>query len=158
MSVAQKLYENGYITYMRTDSMNLSGQAINAARNEVEKQYGEEYLFERVRNFGKAKGAQEAHEAIRPAGSSFHSSRKSGLSGRELKLYDLIWKRTIATQMAEAQLEFTNVTITAEKDDTKADFKTSGKKFSFPDFSVPMLKEATIRKQHSKTRRFSCPR
>jgi DNA topoisomerase I len=134
MSVAQKLYENGYITYMRTDSMNLSGQAINAARNEVEKQYGEEYLFERVRNFGKAKGAQEAHEAIRPAGSSFVHPKKTGLSGRELKLYDLIWKRTIATQMAEARLEFTNVTITAEKDDTKADFKTSGKKILFPGF------------------------
>ena len=134
MSVAQKLYENGYITYMRTDSMNLSGQAINAARNEVEKQYGEEYLFERVRNFGKTKGAQEAHEAIRPAGSSFTHPEKSGLSGRELKLYDLIWKRTIATQMAEAQLEFTNVTITAEKGDTKADFKTSGKKILFPGF------------------------
>ncbi len=134
MSVAQKLYENGYITYMRTDSMNLSGQAINAARNEVEKQYGEEYLFERVRNFGKTKGAQEAHEAIRPAGSSFTHPEKSGLSGRELKLYDLIWKRTIATQMAEAKLEFTNVTITAEKGDTKADFKTSGKKILFPGF------------------------
>lgn len=134
MSIAQKLYENGYITYMRTDSMNLSGQAINAAREEVEKQYGEEYLFKRVRNFGKTKGAQEAHEAIRPAGSSFIHPEKAKLSGREFKLYDLIWKRTIATQMAEAELEFTNVTITAEKDDTRADFKTSGKKILFPGF------------------------
>jgi len=134
MSVAQKLYENGLITYMRTDSTNLSGQAINAARNEVEKQYGEEYLFKRVRNFGKSKGAQEAHEAIRPAGSSFIHPENAKLSGREFKLYDLIWKRTIATQMAEAELEFTNVTITAEKDDTKADFKTSGKKILFPGF------------------------
>ena len=134
MSVAQKLYEKGMITYMRTDSMNLSGQAIGAAREEVEKQYGEEYLFERVRNFGKTKGAQEAHEAIRPAGSQFVHPEKSGLSGREFKLYDLIWKRTIATQMAEAELEFTNVTITAEKDDTRADFKTSGKKILFPGF------------------------
>ncbi len=134
MSIAQKLYENGLITYMRTDSANLSGQAINAARNEVEKQYGKEYLFERVRNFGKSKGAQEAHEAIRPAGSSFVHPEKAGLSGREFKLYDLIWKRTIATQMAEAQLEFTNVTITAEKDGTQADFKTSGKKILFPGF------------------------
>jgi DNA topoisomerase-1 len=134
MSIAQKLYENGFITYMRTDSANLSGQAINAARNEVEKQYGEEYLFERVRNFGKSKGAQEAHEAIRPAGSSFVHPEKSGLSGRQFKLYDLIWKRTLATQMAEARLEFTNVTITAEKDGTKADFRTSGKKILFPGF------------------------
>ena len=134
MSIAQKLYENGLITYMRTDSANLSGQAINAARNEVEKQYGKEYLFDRVRNYGKSKGAQEAHEAIRPAGSSFVHPEKAGLSGREFKLYDLIWKRTIATQMAQAQLEFTNVTITAEKDGTQADFKTSGKKILFPGF------------------------
>lgn len=134
MSVAQKLYENGYITYMRTDSTNLSSQAINAARNEVENQYGEEYLFDRVRSYGKAKGAQEAHEAIRPAGSSFTHPEKTGLSGRQLKLYDLIWKRTIATQMAEAKLEFTNVTITAEQNGTKADFKTSGKKILFPGF------------------------
>lgn len=134
MSIAQKLYENGLITYMRTDSANLSGQAISAARAEVEIQYGKEYLFERVRNFGKSKGAQEAHEAIRPSGSSFVHPEKSKLSGREFKLYDLIWKRTIATQMAEAELEFTNVTITAEKDGTKADFKTSGKKILFPGF------------------------
>lgn len=134
MSVAQKLYENGLITYMRTDSTNLSGQAINAARNEVEKQYGKDYLFERVRQYGKSKGAQEAHEAIRPAGSSFVSPEKAGLSGREFKLYDLIWKRTIATQMAEARLEFTNATITAEQDGTKADFKASGKKILFPGF------------------------
>lgn len=134
MSIAQKLYENGLITYMRTDSASLSGQAISAARDEVEKQYGKEYLFERVRNFGKSKGAQEAHEAIRPSGSSFVHPEKAGLSGREFKLYDLIWKRTIATQMAEAELEFTNVTITAKKDGTEADFKTSGKKILFPGF------------------------
>lgn len=134
MSIAQKLYENGLITYMRTDSANLSGQAISAARAEVEKQYGKEYLFERVRNFGNSKGAQEAHEAIRPSGSSFVHPENSKLSGREFKLYDLIWKRTIATQMAEAELEFTNVTIIAEKDGTKADFKTSGKKILFPGF------------------------
>ena len=134
MSIAQKLYENGHITYMRTDSARLSGQAINAARNAVEEQYGKEYLFERVRNFGKAKGAQEAHEAIRPAGSSFKMPEQTGLSGREFKLYDLIWKRTIATQMAEAVLEFTNVTITAKKNGTEAEFKTTGKKILFPGF------------------------
>ncbi|MEX0823019.1 MAG: type I DNA topoisomerase [Balneolaceae bacterium] len=134
MSIAQKLYENGFITYMRTDSTNLSGQAIGAARNAVETQYGEEYLFKRVRNFGKSKGAQEAHEAIRPAGSSFTHPEKTKLSGREFKLYDLIWKRTIATQMAEAKLEFTNVVLTATEGDTRADFKTSGKKILFPGF------------------------
>src|SRR5690625_2942490 len=134
MSIAQRLYESGLTACMRTDSPTISGQAIHAERNEVEKQYGKEYLFERVRNFGKKKGAQEVHEAIRPAGSSFVHPEKSGLSGREFKLYDLIWKRTVATQMAEARLEFKNVTITAEKDDTRADFKTSGKKILFPGF------------------------
>ncbi|MFU8812288.1 MAG: type I DNA topoisomerase [Balneolaceae bacterium] len=134
MSVAQKLYERGLITYMRTDSANLSKQAISAARNAVEEQYGAEYLFERVRNYGKSKGAQEAHEAIRPSGSAFIHPEKTGLSGREFKLYDLIWKRTVSTQMAEAELEFTNVTITAEEGDTRADFKTSGKKILFPGF------------------------
>lgn len=134
MSVAQKLYEKGLITYMRTDSANLSGQAINAARTAVEDQYGEEYLSQKVRNYGKSKGAQEAHEAIRPAGSNFIHPEKSKLSGLEFKLYDLIWKRTIATQMAEARLEFTNVTITAEEGETKAEFKTSGKKILFPGF------------------------
>jgi len=134
MSIAQKLYERGLITYMRTDSPTLSGQAINAARTAVEDEYGKDYLFERVRNFGKKKGAQEAHEAIRPAGSSFIKPENAKLSGREFKLYDLIWKRTIATQMAEAELEFTNVTITAKNGDTSADFKTSGKKILFPGF------------------------
>src|SRR5690625_3564695 len=134
MSTAQKLYENGLITYMRTDSMNLSSQAISAARNEVEKQYGAEYLFERVRNYTKSKSAQEAHEAIRPAGSSFVHPERAKLSGRQFKLYDLIWKRTIATQMADAQLEFTTATITATSDGTEADFRASGKKILFPGF------------------------
>ncbi|MDZ7694778.1 MAG: DNA topoisomerase [Balneolaceae bacterium] len=114
MQIAQKLYENGLITYMRTDSARLSGQAINAARTAVEDEYGKDYLFKRVRNYGGgSKGAQEAHEAIRPAGSYFKKPEKAGLSGPDFKLYDLIWKRTIATQMAEAELEFTNVTIEA---------------------------------------------
>jgi len=135
MSIAQKLYENGLITYMRTDSTNLSGQAINAARTAVEEIYGSDYLFKRVRNYSKkSKGAQEAHEAIRPAGSFFKSPEKSGLSGRQFKLYDLIWKRTIATQMADAELEFTNATITAASGNTSADFKSSGKKILFPGF------------------------
>ena len=156
MSIAQKLYERGLITYMRTDSANLSGQAINAARTAVEDEYGKEYLFERVRNFGKkSKGAQEAHEAIRPAGSSFIKPEKAKLSGREFKLYDLIWKRTIATQMAEARLEFTNVTITAEHGDTKADFKQAAKRFCFPDSSGRMLKGVMILKRRSKTRKIS---
>lgn len=135
MSVAQKLYEKGFITYMRTDSTKLSSQAIGAARDAITEQYGDEYLFERVRQYGsKSKSAQEAHEAIRPSGSSFVHPEKTGLSGREFKLYDLIWKRTISTQMAEARLEFTNVTIRAEHEDTKADFRANGKKILFPGF------------------------
>ncbi|RNC83995.1 MAG: type I DNA topoisomerase [Balneola sp.] len=135
MSVAQKLYEKGFITYMRTDSTRLSSQAIEAAREGILEQYGEEYLFERVRNYtAKGKTAQEAHEAIRPSGSRFILPEKSGLKDRELKLYDMIWKRTIATQMAEAELEFTGVTITATNNDTSADFRASGKKILFPGF------------------------
>jgi DNA topoisomerase-1 len=135
MSVAQKLYEKGFITYMRTDSTRLSGQAIGAARDAVTDEYGEDYLFERVRNYSKkGKGAQEAHEAIRPSGSRFVKPDKAGLSGREFKLYDLIWKRTIATQMAEAELEFTNVTIRASHNGTDADFRAGGKKILFPGY------------------------
>jgi len=134
MGVAQKLYENGLITYMRTDSARLSGQAINAARTAVEKEYGKNYLFERVRNYGKAKGGQEAHEAIRPAGSKFRKPEEAGLSGARFKLYDLIWKRTIATQMEQATLEFTNVTIEADANGKTAAFRTSGKKILFPGY------------------------
>jgi len=135
MRIAQKLYENGYITYMRTDSITLSGQAINAARKAVEKNYGKDYLYKSVRAFkSKSKGAQEAHEAIRPAGSYFKKPERTGLRGRDFKLYDLIWKRTVATQMAEAELEFTNVTITATENDTEAAFRSSGKKIVFPGF------------------------
>lgn len=135
MRTAQKLYEEGFITYMRTDSTNLSGQAINAARSAVSEMYGDDYLFERVRSYGKkSKGAQEAHEAIRPAGSSFVTPEDSGLTGVHFKLYDLIWKRTIATQMAEAQLEFTNAIIEAKSGDTTAEFKASGKRILFPGF------------------------
>ena len=134
MGVAQKLYENGYITYMRTDSARLSGQAINAARNAVKKEYGEEYLFDRPRNYGGGSNAQEAHEAIRPAGSYFRKPEEAGLSGDQFRLYDLIWKRTIATQMAQAELEFTNVTIKAEANGKVAEFKSSGKTIVFPGF------------------------
>ena len=135
MSVAQKLYEKGFITYMRTDSTRLSGQAIEAAREGIVDQYGKEYLFERVRNYtAKGKSAQEAHEAIRPAGSRFVMPEQSGLRDRELKLYDLIWKRTIATQMAEAELEFTNVSIQATSAEATASFRSSGKKILFPGF------------------------
>lgn len=135
MSVAQKLYEKGFITYMRTDSTRLSSQAIEAAREGIFDQYGKEYLFEQVRNYtSKGKSAQEAHEAIRPSGSRFVMPEQSGLYDRELKLYDLIWKRTIATQMAEAKLEFTNVSIEAVSSDATASFRSTGKRILFPGF------------------------
>jgi DNA topoisomerase-1 len=135
MQIAQRLYENGYITYMRTDSTSLSGQAIEAARSAVKSLYGEEYLFERVRNYNKkVKGAQEAHEAIRPAGSQFKTPQETGLSGPEFKLYDLIWKRTIATQMADAELEFTSVDLEAQTATEKALFRATGKTIVFPGF------------------------
>lgn len=131
MRVAQHLYENGYITYMRTDSVHLSAQAISAARNCVQEMYGEKYLSDKVRQYRtKSKGAQEAHEAIRPAGSVFRAPRETGLFGRELALYDLIWKRTVATQMAECRQ--THMTVKLRADD--AEFIASGKRIDFPGF------------------------
>ncbi|MCW9041494.1 MAG: type I DNA topoisomerase [Flavobacteriales bacterium] len=107
MSVAQKLYESGNITYMRTDSVNLSNDAIGAAKKEITSSYGEE--FSQVRKFStKSKGAQEAHEAIRPTYMNKHSVSGDAAQAR---LYDLIWKRTIASQMSDAKLEKTTITI-----------------------------------------------
>ena len=110
MSVAQRLYEAGYITYMRTDSVNLSGQAIAAAKAEISALFGEKYS--EVRNYKtKTKGAQEAHEAIRP---SYMNKREIDASPSEKKLYDLIWKRTLASQMASARIERTVADIEIE--------------------------------------------
>jgi DNA topoisomerase-1 len=131
MRTAQSLYENGYITYMRTDSVNLSQQAIAAARSGVEVMYGKEYLSPSPRQYTtKAKGAQEAHEAIRPSGSTFRTPQETGLSGREFQLYDLIWKRTMATQMADARQ--TQMTMHIGVED--AVFRASGKRIDFPGF------------------------
>ena len=115
MSVAQSLYENGHITYMRTDSSNLSQQAIAAARSQATALYGAETVPDSPRYYGsKSKNAQEAHEAIRPAGSEFvRPSALSGVSEQERKLYDLIWKRTVASQMADAKGQTATVTLTA---------------------------------------------
>lgn len=131
MRVAQSLYEQGYITYMRTDSVNLSQQAISAARECVQQMYGTEYLSPEPRRYStKSKGAQEAHEAIRPAGSSFRTPQQTGLKDREFRLYDLIWKRTVATQMAEARQ--TSITVQIQVED--AGFRASGKRIDFPGF------------------------
>ncbi len=111
MMLAQRLYESGLITYMRTDSVNLSQDAIKAAETEIVNFYGKE--FSKPRNFStKAKGAQEAHEAIRPTDMSKHSVN---IDRDQARLYELIWKRTLASQMSDAQLERTNVTIVANK-------------------------------------------
>ncbi|TWH04740.1 DNA topoisomerase-1 [Nocardioides sp. J9] len=103
MSVAQRLYENGFITYMRTDSTTLSGSAIGAARAQVQELYGAEYLPDAPRTYAsKVKNAQEAHEAIRPAGDTFRTPAQTGLTGDQFRLYELIWMRTVASQMKDA--------------------------------------------------------
>jgi len=104
MSIAQRLYENGFITYMRTDSITLSESAVNAAREQVRELYGADYLPDKARTYqSKVKNAQEAHEAIRPAGENFRTPAQTGLSGDEFRLYELIWMRTVASQMKDAQ-------------------------------------------------------
>ena len=131
MRVAQNLYEQGYITYMRTDSVHLSQQAISAARICVEAKYGSDYLSPQPRQYATtSKGAQEAHEAIRPAGSTFRTLQETGLAGREGSLYDLIWKRTVACQMADARQ--THIAVNVEVDD--AVFRSTGKRIDFAGF------------------------
>ena len=131
MQAAQRLYEEGHITYMRTDSVTLSSEAINAARSSVGERYGEKFLSPSPRTFtNKTKGAQEAHEAIRPAGTEMKTAEELGLVGREARLYALIWKRTMATQMADAKLLFQTVTISADE----ADFRATGRHVVFPGF------------------------
>ena len=138
MSVAQGLYENGYITYMRTDSPTLSQQAITAARSQAAKLYGAETVPEKPRVYtGKAKNAQEAHEAIRPSGEVFRtpSELKGVLHGNDAKLYDLIWKRTVASQMADARGQTASVTIAAATADAgRAEFTASGTVITFRGF------------------------
>ena len=131
MRCAQGLYERGYITYMRTDSVHLSDQAITAARNCVESRYGKTYLSKAPRQFStKARNAQEAHEAIRPSGETFRTPAETGLEGRDLSLYELIWKRTVASQMAEARLTMLSVDLMVGK----AVFRSNGKRIDFPGF------------------------
>jgi DNA topoisomerase I len=131
MQTAQRLYEDGHITYMRTDSVSLSGEAIEAARSKVDDLYGKNFLSPSPRQFtNKSKGAQEAHEAIRPAGTEMKTADEIGLSGGEYKLYQMIWKRTMATQMADALLRFDTVTITVED----AEFRASGRTVEFAGF------------------------
>ncbi|MEM1348061.1 MAG: type I DNA topoisomerase, partial [Myxococcota bacterium] len=118
MSVAQRLYEHGHITYMRTDSTNLSTQAVDAARSAAKSLYGDNYIPAKPRTYkGKSKGAQEAHEAIRPSGDAFTHPDKAGLSGQEARLYELIWMRTVACQMTNAKRTSTRIDLTVEVGD-----------------------------------------
>ncbi|SMF70847.1 type I DNA topoisomerase [Streptomyces sp. Amel2xC10] len=136
MQVAQKLYENGYITYMRTDSTTLSETAVSAARAQVTQLYGADYLPPQPRTYaGKVKNAQEAHEAIRPSGDRFRTPAETGLTGDQFKLYELIWKRTVASQMKDA----TGNSVTVKIGGTAADgrdveFSASGKTITFHGF------------------------
>ena len=131
MSVAQKLYEKGLITYMRTDSIHLSKEALTGVRKAIQELYGKKELPATARFYKtKSKGAQEAHEAIRPAGQKIKVPSKSGLNGNELKLYELIWQRTLASQMKNCEQEQTSLDIQADK----ALFHASGLQILSPGF------------------------
>lgn len=133
MTIAQQLYENGFITYMRTDSVTLSSEALGAARKLVKETYGDQYLPESPRVYKTTvKNAQEAHEAIRPAGDTFSKMQtvRDALGPEASKLYDLIWKRTVASQMSNAR--GTHISVSIACDDTT--FRASGKTIEFPGF------------------------
>jgi DNA topoisomerase I len=136
MQVAQRLYENGHITYMRTDSTTLSQTAITAARTQARELYGAEYVPDAPRVYAsKVKSAQEAHEAIRPAGDAFRTPAQAGLHGDELRLYELVWKRTVASQMKDATGESVSVRVTgASSAGEQAEFAASGKVIGFYGF------------------------
>ena len=138
MSVAQRLYENGYITYMRTDSTTLSQSAINGARNKARQLYGDEYVHPTPRQYTrKVKNAQEAHEAIRPAGETFATpgALHAELDGDGYRLYELIWQRTVASQMADARGTTLSLRITGNSVDGRAAaFTASGRTITFPGF------------------------
>jgi DNA topoisomerase-1 len=136
MSIAQGLYEEGYITYMRTDSTTLSSTAIDAARQVIERQFGREYLTDGPRTYAKkSKNAQEAHEAIRPAGDTWRSpdQLRSELRGDQLRLYELIWQRTLASQMPDARGNTVTARIGATTTDgVPTEWTASGRTITFP--------------------------
>ena len=143
MRVAQELYEKGFITYMRTDSVTLAGQAIQAARKQVRELFGEKYLPAQPRVYAsKVKNAQEAHEAIRPAGDTFRHPDETGLVGDPFKLYQLIWRRTLASQMADAKGESLTIRVDAAFPAaqvgtgavSRAGLVASGRTITFPGF------------------------
>lgn len=137
MSVAQRLYERGYITYMRTDSTTLSQEALMAARDAIVRRYGGDYLPPEPRRYAsRSRNAQEAHEAIRPAGTEMRSAEEHALGGVDAALYDLIWKRTLASQMRDAALRFVTARIEARGDTGQpvAQLRASGRTTVFPGF------------------------
>ncbi|MCW2912901.1 MAG: topoisomerase [Actinomycetia bacterium] len=136
MQVAQKLYENGFITYMRTDSITLSETALAAARAQATTLYGAQYVPDKPRVYaGKVKNAQEAHEAIRPAGDSFRTPGETGLSGDQFRLYELIWKRTVASQMKDAIGQSVSIRIAGTSTAGEAaEFGATGKTITFYGF------------------------
>ena len=137
MSIAQRLYENGYITYMRTDSTTLSESAINAARTQARQLYGAEYVSPSPRQYTrKVKNAQEAHEAIRPAGETFATpdAVRRELDGDEFRLYELIWQRTVASQMADARGTTLSLRIAGRSGDRQVVFSATGRTITFPGF------------------------
>ncbi|MFG2824129.1 type I DNA topoisomerase [Kitasatospora sp. NPDC048365] len=136
MQVAQKLYENGFITYMRTDSTTLSDTAISAARAQVTQLYGADYLPDAPRTYAsKVKNAQEAHEAIRPSGDRFRTPAETGLAGDDFRLYELIWMRTVASQMKDAVGQSVTVRVGGRSADGRdVEFSASGKIITFHGF------------------------
>ncbi len=157
MSVAQRLYENGFITYMRTDSTTLSGGAVGAARDQVRELYGAEYLPDVPRTYtSKVKNAQEAHEAIRPAGESFRTPAQTGLSGEQFRLYELIWMRTVASQMKDAVGNSVTIRLGgAAADGRDVVFSASGRTITFHGFLkayVEDIDDASKRRDDAETR------
>ncbi|GAA4381681.1 type I DNA topoisomerase [Actinomadura sp. NPDC048032] len=144
MSVAQKLYENGFITYMRTDSITLSETAITAARRQAASLFGGEYVPDKPRVYtSKVKNAQEAHEAIRPAGDTFRTPAETGLSGDQFRLYELIWKRTIASQMKDAVGQSVSIRVTGTSTrNERAEFGATGKTITFHGFLKAYVESA----------------
>ncbi|HCB03698.1 MAG TPA: type I DNA topoisomerase [Nocardioides sp.] len=136
MSVAQRLYENGFITYMRTDSTTLSSTAVGAARAQARELYGEEYVPDQPREYAsKVKNAQEAHEAIRPSGETFRTPAQTGLTGEQFRLYELIWMRTVASQMKDAVGQSVSVRLGGGAADGRdVVFSASGRVITFHGF------------------------
>ena len=159
MSVAQRLYENGFITYMRTDSTTLSETAISAARSQARDLYGAEYIPDAPRTYtSKVKNAQEAHEAIRPAGDSFRTPAQTGLTGDQFRLYELIWMRTIASQMKDAVGNSVTIRLGgAASTGEDVVFSASGRVITFHGFLKAYVEGSDDAEPPPTTRRPGCP-